>query len=188
MRTLQSDIIPAITSIVVQNEQYTEEEISQIAMEGLHKYRLMLGEYFMTHLQTKGVLTEEDRVSINGVDYYFLVTYERYATLQSVKNYIETICTKEYAEQLYKEQWGLDGDHPFLAELDGNLYTQVADAPFGIGNLYIPVAYVDDEGDIVFFYKCVHDEDSDHEWTEEGIMILEKQNDAWYVKNVKEWK
>ncbi len=181
---LTSSSVPA----VVQEKQYTEEEIVRIAKEGLLKYRLMLSEYFMSYLQTKENLTENDQVSINGVEHYFLVTDERYPTLQSVKNHIETICIKEYAEKLYKELWDLDGERPFLVEMDGRLYTQVADTTFGLGDFYIPVAYVNEEGDIVFFYKCIHEEGSDFEWVEEGIMTLEKQNDIWYVKNVEEWK
>lgn len=186
--TAQFNSTPTIIPAVPQKEQYIEAEIFRIANEGLVKYRRMLSEYFMTNLQTKEILTEAEQRSINGVNHYFLVIDDRYHTIQSVKNYVETICTKEYAEKLYKEQWDLEGACPFLAELNGELYTQVADAPFAMGNLYIPIAYVDDEGDIVFFYKCIHEEDSEYEWIEEGIMILEKQNDIWYVKSVEEWK
>lgn len=185
---IQSDFTPILSPAISQEKRYIEEELFQIAKEGLIKYRTMLGEYFMTFLQTKGSLTQEDQVTINGVDNYFLVTDERYPNLQSVKNHIETICTKEYAELLYREEWDLGGERPFLAELNGKLYTQVADAPFGMGNLYIPLVCVNDKGDIVFFFKCIHEEDSEYEWVEEGVMTLEEQNDIWYVKSVQEFK
>lgn len=169
-------------------EKLSEEEIYAIAEEGLKKYRLMFGEYFMTNLQTEKILNEENEVTIQGEGGYYLVMDERYSTVQEVKDYIETICTKEHAEKLYTELWHLEGERPFLAELDGRLYTQCVDGPFGRGELYVPLAYLNEEGDIVFFYKCVHEEDTAYEWQEEGIMSLEKQNGVWYTKSVEKWK
>jgi len=68
--------------------------------------------------------TPAQPVTINGVDRYYKVVDDRFLTMQSVIDYMETICTPAYAETLRNDYLRLNSDVPLLVEVDGVLYTQ----------------------------------------------------------------
>ena len=168
--------------------ELTETEVQQIASAMLDKYTAMGNEFFMTCLKTKGKITSEDWVTINDVGGYVEVMDERFDTIQDVKDYIATICTKEYAEELCEKNWDLSGERPFLAEQDGKLYTQIADGPAVVGEAFIPLATVNSDGEIEFVYWYVDEDDGMKYVDEKGTIVLEEKDGNWYVKSATEWR
>jgi len=109
-----------------------------IFSELYENYRTMTYELFYRSLDC-GMNTHQplEPVTINGVDHYYKVTDERFPTLQSVIDYMETVCTPGYAKELRKEHLGMESAYPHLAEVNGELYTQA----FGAGTSNDPASF-----------------------------------------------
>lgn len=101
--------------------QETAEQLSDL----FHSYRTMHMELFHAGPECglHGYQAAES-VTINGIDYYYKVLDERFPTMQSVIDYMETICTPTLADALRKEHLHMDSDLPFLAEQNGALFSQ----------------------------------------------------------------
>ena len=109
-----------------------------IFSELYENYRTMTYELFYRSLDC-GMNTHKplESVTINGVDHYYKVTDERFPTLKSVIDYMETICTPSYAKELRKEYLDMESAYPHLAELNGELYTLA----FGTGTSDDPASF-----------------------------------------------
>lgn len=104
---------------------YIDDLDLDLFSELYENYRTLQHELFYGSLDcTAHSYTESEEVTINGVDHYYKVTDERFPTLQSVIDYMETICTPGFAKELRKEYLGMESGYPVLAEANGALYTQ----------------------------------------------------------------
>jgi len=112
--------------------------------------------------------------------YYLPVENSRFSSLQDFRDYIESIYTKETAEQLYLWEFGdldktLGKRKPDLAEYNGKLYT----LPY---NKEAPVAY--GKGQVTFFLTPANDvylvlwNTPTNQFLEVGFRY---ENDNWYV-------
>lgn len=100
------------------------QNMDEILIELFYDYRTMYMELFNAGPACNmHAYLPPETITINGETYY-KVTDERFPALQSIIDYMETICTPEYAEELRNEHLGMNSDRPLLAELNGTLYTQ----------------------------------------------------------------
>lgn len=108
-----------------QGQPSTQEELNTQMQELFSRYLNMQHELFDTNLKCADIVSADDWVTINGQGGYIKVTDERFPTLKSVFDYMETICTPDFAKKLRKEYLGMESDYPVLAEANGELYTQL---------------------------------------------------------------
>lgn len=106
-------------------QDYTTAELVSHLTDLYDTYRSMYSLLFHSGLEC-GMHTHLpiEEATINGVGPYYKVLVEQFPTLQSVTDYMETICTPHLAKELRREYLHMDSDEPWLAELNGQLYTQ----------------------------------------------------------------
>ncbi|MBP3610728.1 MAG: M56 family metallopeptidase [Lachnospiraceae bacterium] len=99
-------------------ERELQDNGSTMTMALFSSYQDMQNMLFRT-----GLSHDNNDVTLHGVEGYRKVTDDRFPSLQNVMAYMETICTPEHAKILADNFLLLGGDHPFLAEQNGELYT-----------------------------------------------------------------
>lgn len=164
----------------------TQEEILTIAEERLEKFQTIYKETFMTCLPLD-LSDFPDSITIRGVKGYFPVTGERFATLQSLTDYVASVCTQEFAQELISEPLLRENSDatPLVAEQDGKLYAQAYDG------VYIPIRpefcilRQDTQGDLIvcFTYEYETEEPSSMQ-RENGFMTLTKEGEEWKISHL----
>ncbi len=159
-----------------------EQEVTTLCQEQFSRYIKMQHEFFYTNLQiSSGWLSSDDMITINGNGGYTKVLDERFPTLQSVIDYMETICTPDYAEYLRNQNWHMDTQTPTLAELDGELYTQCYDGIlFGESYRFAPINTTGPDT-CTLSYEAYIDIPSNK--TESGTVTFLYTDGSWHVSN-----
>ncbi len=157
----------------------TQEEAETIATKTFSTYMTMYEEFFYTSLACADILSADDWVTINGEGGYTKVIDERFPTLASVIEYMETICTAEFAEDLRNKNWHMDSGIPTLAELNGELYTYTYDFP-GPRPQYRFININYDQADTITLEYHGYVDTYINVW-ETGTMTLKRIDGTWKV-------
>ena len=122
----RDDLPPAAENQVQSDLNVANGLDIQIMTDLFSEYRTMWIELFNSNLEC-GYYSNPapEAVTINGISGYYKVLDERFPTMQSLIDYMETIYTPELAAELRKTYYlSADTAYPLLAELNGVLYTQ----------------------------------------------------------------
>lgn len=161
------------------NDVLLEANRLRITQELFSAYQKMQEEFFYTNLKCASLITSQDWVTINGQSGYTKVLDERFPTLQSVIDYMETICTSECAEEIRNKNWHMDTDHPDLAELNGELYTQCYDlAGYKPTYRFTDITYPQTDTIAIKYEGYV---DTRINVMETGTMTIRYQNGVWRI-------
>jgi len=164
-----------------QAEPYTQEELNTQIQELFFRYQEMQKEFFYTNLKVASDISPEDWVTINGTGGYTRVVDKRFPTLKSVFEYMETICTPQFAMYLRDKYWRLSTTEPTVAEHNGILYTQCYDGVMlGESYRFSPVV-INEPNTCTLSYEAYIDIPSNK--TESGTVTFWYTDGGWHVQN-----
>lgn len=159
----------------------TQEELNTQLQELFFRYQDMQKEFFYTNLKVASDISANDWVTINGTGGYTKVLDERFPTLRSVFDYMETICTPQFAMYLRDKNWKLSTTEPVVTEHNGMLYTQCYDGvTLGESYRFFPVNY-DNPNSCTLSYEAYLGIPSNK--TESGTIYFEYTDGSWHVSN-----
>jgi len=164
-----------------QKEPYTQEELNTQIQELFFRYQEMQEEFFYTNLKVASPISSEDWVTINGTGGYTKVLDERFPTLKSVFEYMETICTPQFAMYLRDQHWKLSTTEPTVTEHNGMLYTRCYDGVMlGESYRFSPVS-ISEPNTCTLSYEAYIGIPSNK--TESGTVYFEYTDGSWHVSN-----
>lgn len=110
----------------VNHHNFVDSLDIKIMADLFSKYRTMWTGLFNSNLECGYYSNPPVReVTISGISGYYKVLDERFPTMQSLIDYMETIYTPDFAAELRQKYYlNADSDYPLLTEMDGMLYTQ----------------------------------------------------------------
>lgn len=159
----------------------TQEELNTQLQELFFRYQDMQKEFFYTNLKVASDISANDWVTINGTGGYTKVLDERFPTLRSVFDYMETICTPQFAMYLRDKNWKLSTTEPVVTEHNGMLYTRCYDGvTLGESYRFFPVNY-DNPNSCTLSYEAYIGIPSNK--TESGTIYFEYTDGSWHVSN-----
>lgn len=159
----------------------TQEELNTQLQELFFRYQDMQKEFFYTNLKVASDISANDWVTINGTGGYTKVLDERFPTLRSVFDYMETICTPQFAMYLRDKNWKLSTTEPVVTEHNGMLYTRCYDGvTLGESYRFFPVNY-DNPNSCTLSYEAYLGIPSNK--TESGTIYFEYTDGSWHVSN-----
>ncbi len=164
-----------------QEEPYTQEELSSQIQELFFRYQEMQEDFFYTNLKVASPLSSEDWVTINGTGGYTRVIDECFPTLQSVFEYMETICTPQFAMYLRNQHWKLSTSEPTVAEHNGMLYTRCYDAVILKESYRFSPIVINEPNTCTLSYEAYIGIPSNK--TESGTVTFWYTDGSWHVSN-----
>ncbi len=164
-----------------QEEPYTQEELNTQIQELFFRYQDMQEELFNTNLKVASSISANDWVTINGTSGYTKVLDERFPTLKSVFEYMETICTPQFAMYLRDKNWRLSTTEPVVTEHNGMLYTQCYDGVMlGESYRFFPIT-IEDPNTCTLSYEAYIGIPSNK--TESGTVTFWYTDGSWHINN-----
>ena len=164
-----------------QEEPSTQEELNTQMQELFFRYQNMQEELFHTNLKVDSDISSDEWVTINGTGGYTKVLDERFPTLKSVFDYMETICTPQFAMYLRDKNWKLSTTEPVVAEHNGILYTQCYDGVMlGESYRFSPVV-INEPNTCTLSYEAYIGIPSNK--TESGTVTFWYTDGSWHVQN-----
>lgn len=162
-------------------KNYTTTELVSQLIDLYDTYRSMYSLLFHSGLEC-GMHTHLpiEEVTINNAGPYYKVLVKQFPTLQSVIDYMETICMPHFAKELRREYLHMDSDEPWLAELNGQLYTQ-----------YYSSSTWDEPVNFRFLNLSFYDENTvalDYQGYENTPINIRKQGTIIYTHTEKGWR
>lgn len=164
-----------------QEEPYTQEELTTQIQELFFRYQEMQEEFFYTNLKVASHISSEDWVTINGTGGYTKVLDERFPTLRSVFEYMETICTPQFAMYLRDQHWKLSTTEPTVTEHNGMLYTRCYDAVILKESYRFSPIIINEPNACTLSYEAYIGIPSNK--TESGTVSFEYTDGSWHVSN-----
>ncbi len=133
---------------------------------------------FNTTLAVEPVMDFKGAYTINGVDGYLRVKDEKFRSIQSIRDFVETICAGGHTEQLMNQLVG--GERPLLVEKDGVLYELPFDGPMYSGSYEFLTVECEENQVTVSYILYGFEKEVDTA----GTLTFVKENGKWKVEKV----
>ncbi len=164
-----------------QDETPTRETLTSQLQEQFYRYQKLQEEFFTTNLKVAPSISSDDWVTINGTGGYTRVTDERFPNLQSVIDYMETICTPQFAMNLRIQHWRVTSGEPTVIEHNGILYTRCYDSvKLAESYAFSPVDFIDTDRCSLSYEAYIGIPSNK---TESGTVYFEYTDGSWHVSN-----